>query len=343
MLALAATLLTLAAPPVHCDSGATMYVDGPLRVFGKAFHRHEGEQTEVGHTQYACLGRSGPVGIGEDVVTNGTYGAGMEKYVFAGRRYLAVASYDEGEGGGTQYLDVYDVRTRRHRAVNAMLDGAEVPIVRLSANGDLVVDADGAVTAYPFAGGDQVLAAKDASGLAIAGTTVYWTQPDGPRSAALPGAASEETDDVLEPSAFTRANPCDSRPGTTLLRTPKLRVVRSGGKTLACRVGDRRAVAVPGASDLHTAGGRWLYSAAGRRSFVLDMKARRRVTTAPRGVRSTLLGDGALAWIDETGRLQAQRPGAAPVVLESGGASALTSTGTTVYWTSGGAAHSSTA
>ncbi len=73
------------------------------------------------------------------------------------------------------------------------------------------------------------------------------------------------------------------------------------------------------------------------------MTGDRLVTTAPRGVRSTLLPSATLAWIDAAGQLQAKKPGAAPVTLESAGASALTSTDPTVYWTAGGVAHSSTA
>jgi hypothetical protein len=88
VLAVAALTLALAAP-VHCNSGATIFADGPLRVFGTGFNTHEGEQTEVGHKQYACLGGGRPVAVGEDVLTNGTYAAAPEKYVFAARRYLA--------------------------------------------------------------------------------------------------------------------------------------------------------------------------------------------------------------------------------------------------------------
>jgi hypothetical protein len=76
---------------------------------------------------------------------------------------------------------------------------------------------------------------------------------------------------------------------------------------------------------------------------VLDTKAGKVVTRAPKGVRTTVLPDGTLVWTDAPGQLQAQKPGAGPVTLESAGASALTSTDTTVYWTAGGVAHSSTA
>ena len=332
-------------PPVHCNSGATVFATGPLRVFGKGFNTHEGEQTEVGHKQYACLGGGRPVAVGEDVVTNGTYGAAPEKYVFAGGRYLAVASYDEGEGGATQYLDVRDLRTRRHRSVSAMLDGAEVPVIRLSANGDLVVDADGALTAYPFAGGQQVLADKDATEPAVAGTTVYWTQPDGPHSAVLAGNPSAEPDDVLEPVKFSRKNYCDSRAGKTILRTPRIRVVQKGKTTTACRVGSGRAVLFTDPTpDLHVAGDRWLSAGDGEQAKVYDLRALALVTIAPPAVSRALLPDGTLVWSTAAGELDVRAPRATQAtILQAAGASAVATTAKTVYWTSGGAAHSSTA
>jgi hypothetical protein len=344
VLALAALTLALAAP-VHCDSGATVFVDGPLRVFGKGYRFHDADETETGHKQYACLRGRGPVAVGQDSVTNGTYGAAVEKYVFAGGRYLAAASYDEGEGGATQYLDVRDLRTGRHRSVNAMLDGAEVPIIRLSANGDLAVDADGALTAYPFAGGKQVLADTGATGLAIAGTTVYWTQSDGPHSAVLAGNPSQEPDEVLEPVKFSRRNYCDSRAGRTVLRTPRIRVVRKGKATVACRVGSGRSVLFTEPTpDLHAAGDRWLSAGDGEQAKVYDLRSLQLVTIAPPAVSRALLPDGTLVWSTAAGELDVRAPGAAEATtLEAAGASAIATTGTTVYWMAGGVAHSWTA
>jgi hypothetical protein len=334
-------MLALPPPaPLHCNSAATMYVDGPLRVFGKGFRFHDADETEVGHKQYACLSGGRPVATGEDGLDNGTYGFGVEKYVFAGGRYLAATSYEEGEGGATQFLEVYDLRTGKHRSVNAtQLDGAKVPNIRLSANGDLVIAAGGAIVA-----GKQVLAEKDATGLAVAGTTVYWTQPDGPHSAVLPGPPSDAPDDVLAPVSFSRTNPCDSRSGTTIARTPHVRVARRTKTAFACRVGrDVTYLLARTVRDVHVSGDRWLYAADGGTAMVIDMRTLELVTKAPVGIRHVLLDDGTLAWTDAAGQLFAQRPGAAATTLESAGASALTSSGTTVYWTAGGAAHSSTA
>jgi hypothetical protein len=350
VLALAATMLALAAP-VHCDTGATMFVDGPLRVFGKGFHTHEAGYT-TGHDHYACLGRQGPIQVGTDVQGGGAFGAGTDMYVFAGGRYLAAATYNYGEGGGDQTLTVYDLRTKRViKSARGLWDEDEGPLVRLSANGDLLQqEVDGqsinAVVVYTRGRKARVLSTPgvDATAIAVAGTTVYWTEPDGPHATTLPGAASDEPDDVLAPVGFSRSNPCDTRAGTTLARTPHVRVARRHETSFACRVGSRRAVPLARAArDLHVAGDRWLYYAAGDQAFVVDMSRDRLVTAAPKGVRSTLLPNGALAWTDAAGQLQAQKPGAAPVTLESAGASALTSTGTTVYWTAGGVAHSSTA
>jgi hypothetical protein len=269
----------------------------------------------------------------------------VEKYVFAGERYLATASYEEGESGATQFLDVRDLRTRRHRSVDAVLDGAEVPTIRLSANGDLVVDADGALTAYPFAGGKHVLADQDATEPAVAGTTVYWTQPDGPHSAVLPGNPSAEPDDVLEPVKFSRKNYCDSRPGRTILRTPRIRVVRKGKTTTACRVGSGRAVFFTTPTpDLHIAGDRWLSGGDGEQAKVYDLRALVLVTIGPPAVSRALLPDGTLVWSTTAGELDVRAPRATQAtILEAAGASAVATTDKTVYWTSGGVAHSSTA
>ncbi len=343
MLAAAAVILSVAAP-VHCDAGATMYVDGPLRVFGTAFREHEGGNTVVGHNQYACVGGRRATPLGTDFESTGAFGGGIPKYVFAGGRYLAVASYDYGEGGEDQSLDVVDLRTRRRlKSVNGLWDDDAGPVIRLSANGDLVTGDDGLVTVHPLGGEDSVLS-NDGADLAVAGTTVYWTEPGGPRSATLPGRPSEEPDDVLAPVAFSHDNPCDSRPGTTLARTPHVRVVRRGRTTVACQVGSRRAVTLPrGVDDLHVAGDRWLVASAGDDATVIDTRKRRVVTKAFRGVRQALLANGTLVVNDGAGTLKAYAPGAAPTTLEAVGATALASTDTTVYWTAGGAPHSSTA
>jgi hypothetical protein len=351
MLALAATMLALAAP-VHCDTGATVFVDGPLRVFATGFREHEGGNVVVGHEHYACLGRRGPVPLGSDFESTGAFGGGVPAYVFAGDRYLAVASFDYGEGGEDQSLDVWDLRTRKRiKFARGLWDDDGLPLIRLSANGDLLqqeVDGQGinAVVVYTRGQKARVLSTPgvDATRIAVAGTTVYWTESGSPRSTTLGGPPSDEPDDMLAPVGFSRSNPCDTRAGTTLARTPHVRVARRHETSFACRVGGRHAVPLAGAArDLHVAGDRWLYYAAGDRAFVLDMRRDRLVTTAPKGVRSTLLTDGTLAWTDAAGQLQAQKPGAAPAVLESAGASALTSADTTVYWTAGGVAHSSTA
>jgi hypothetical protein len=352
VLAAAAIMLSLAAPPVHCNSGATIFVDGPLRVFGTGFRDHEGGNTVTGHEQFACLSGHHRVDTGSDLVSSGAFGGGVPEYVFSGGRFLAVASYDYGEGGETQYLTVFDLRTGRViKSAHGLWDDEQGPLIRLSANGDLLqqeVDEKGinAVVAYTRGLKPRVLSTPgvDATAIAVAGTTVYWTESGGPRSTTLPGPPSDEPDDMLAPVGFSRTNACDSRAGTTLARTPHVRVARRHETTFACRVGGRHAVPLAQAArDLHVAGDRWLYYAAGDSAFVLDMKRDRLVTTAPKRVHSTLLPDGTLAWTDAAGLLQAQKPGAAAVTLESAGASALTSAGTTVYWTAGGVAHSSTA
>jgi hypothetical protein len=56
------------------------------------------------------------------------------------------------------------------------------------------------------------------------------------------------------------------------------------------------------------------------------------------GAQPLLLDDGRVAWIDATGTLMAQRPGAPAVALATG-AGALAAAGKVVYWMSGGVPH----
>src|SRR4051794_11429529 len=104
--ALATAFIVLLAAPgaqarVRCTSGATMYLDGQLRIFAMPFHpvsEFEGR----GYDEYACLGGRGrPLHVALDV-GGGEGERDTYRYVFAGGRYLGVATVDIGENGGAR-------------------------------------------------------------------------------------------------------------------------------------------------------------------------------------------------------------------------------------------------
>src|SRR4051794_17188073 len=104
--ALATAFIVLLAAPgaqarVRCTSGATMYLDGQLRIFAMPFDpasQFEGR----GYDEYACLGGRGrPLHVALDV-GGGEGERDTYRYVFAGGRYLAVATVDIGENGGAR-------------------------------------------------------------------------------------------------------------------------------------------------------------------------------------------------------------------------------------------------
>ena len=337
LLAAAALALALTAPAagarVACTSGTTVLVDGRLRIFAIPFHDTIGDR---GYEEYACLGAHGrPLGVGSVSASPGTDATDTPAYVLAGGRYLAVASDEDGEGGLSSFYDVYDLRTR-HRVTftNALFDLESPPEVRLSAAGELVTDDIGEVEALAPGGSKRVLSTPgaQATGIALSGSTVYWTEGGVARSAALAPAPAGE-DHVLAPVSVTGKSVCASRPGTTVARSPHVRVTRS----FACRVGDRRRVVLPTSTGkvVRIAGDRWVYAG----GTVIDMRTRRTVTRSVSAIfaESTLLEDGTLAWIDDEG-LWAARPRTEPVLL-SAAATALASSHGVVYWTADGVAH----
>jgi hypothetical protein len=341
----------LAAPAhakVRCTSGGTIMADGPLRVFELPLQT----RLEVGWTDWACLGRHGkPVQVSRDVDA-GEGGVDTSEYAFAGGRYLAVASIDDGANGGDGSYAVWDLRTRRVvRSVGAAWDFDHFPDLRLSPHGDIVaVEEENLLEVIPLHGRRQTLS-HDAHDLALAGTTAYWTEGGVARSAALPGAASTAPDHHLARWYFKPESVCERTPGTSLLRTGLVRVARHGGRLFACRLRHRPVLALPShlvAATLHAAHDRWLsgVDTCSHAAFVFDLGSGRTVTELPSFKArwsTTLLNDGTLAWIDDAGTLFAQPPDTPDAVPLATGASALASSGKTVYWTEAGAAHSWTA
>jgi hypothetical protein len=86
-------------------------------------------------------------------------------------------------------------------------------------------------------------------------------------------------------------------------------------------------------------GDRWLLVFGEGTARVVDSRTGRTVTRAGSVSQATALRDGTLAWIDSDGKAIARRRGAEPVILATGGASALAAARRAVYWTEAGSAH----
>ena len=347
---LAAVALALAAaapsagarPRLRCASGTTLLVNGPLRIFEIPFR----DSDEHGHDQYACLaGRGRPLFVGQDGEGPGVGLARQLAYSFAGGRYLLSATYGEGEGGASGDYAVYDLRTRRRLLTTDLLaDPAVGAQYAFAADARLVLADDGVVQLLRPGSPSEPLspAGVTAAEIALAGTTLYWTEtpqsaPPVARSAQL-GGDPAPAGDRLEPVEIHRGGACTRRSGTTVLQSSRVRVLRRGARLVACRFGDALAVRLPADSkDLRVVADRWLLLRAGPRARVIDMRARRTVTVAAAPLESALLDNGTLAWIEAGGRLLAAAPGEAPDELAASGASGLASSRTTVYWTAGGA------
>jgi hypothetical protein len=342
--------LAVAAPASakpRCNSGGTIMADGPLRVF----EVRQDTRLEVGWTDWACLGRPAtPLPVSKDVDA-GEGGIDTSEYAFAGGRYLAVASINDGANGGDGSYAVWDLRSRRIvRQVDAAWDFHHFPDLRLSPNGDIAaIEEESRLEVIPRRG-KRLTLSSDEHDLALAGTTVYWTEAGAPRSATLPGPASTAPDHHLIRWYFKPESVCERKPGTSLLRTGLVRVARHSGRLFACRLRHKPVLPLPShlaPATLRAANDRWLFGVdtCSHAAVVFDLRSGRTVTELPFKARwaATLLDDGTLAWIGDAATLFAQAPDAPEATTLATGASALASTGTTVYWTAGGAAHSWTA
>jgi hypothetical protein len=220
----------------------------------------------------------------------------------------------------------------------------------VSPSGDMVAidDAD-QLGLFPRHGRRHTIA-RDAHALAVAGTTAYWTQDGAAQSTTLAGQASSARDERLLSVGFGRSTSCEQRPGRTVFHSGVLRVARRSGTLFACRLFHRPVLPLPShLGSFQVAHDRWLsgVDTCSHAAFVFDLGSGRTVTELPSFKArwsTTLLNDGTLAWIDDAGTLFAQAPDSAQATtLEAAGASALASSGRTVYWTAGGAPHSWTA
>jgi hypothetical protein len=360
---------TAAHARVRCGSGATIYQDARLRVFGIHFvDRADPEGPFRGYDEYACArGSRRPTGLGTTGFDAGVNSEDVPEIAFDGSRYLALVNTSDSEGGPDSFYETVDLKTRR--SVHFVSGGCCADVdnnvpgpIRAGPGGSLIRDED-AIRVY--AGGHgQTLSTPNAEAteLALVGTTVYWTEQDtGPavaRSATLPGAAPPRENYVLGPLEVSTKPDCAPRRSTTLLRTARFQVYTRHSRRRACRLGHRGSLALGPAGqartarDLRTAGGRWVLALdtyagpTGKHDIleVADMRRGKVVTTvdAPATAQATLLADGTVSWLEAGGRLLSQVPGAAgPTVLAEAAAAptALAGGRSTIYWTAGGAPH----
>ena len=144
---------------------------------------------------------------------------------------------------GSTFAHVYDVRA--HRTVTgdvAVGFSHDAFAFRLGPHGELL-DNDGGILRVIAPGGRAHRLSNTARDVAVAGTTVYWTDANAVRSAALPGPASGAADRVLDiGDGATEPSRCRSRRGTTVAHSFSVRVARDGTRWFACKDGRRGAV-----------------------------------------------------------------------------------------------------
>ena len=329
-------VLALCAPAqakVACGDATTAFVDGKLRIFGV----HYKTSFEEGFEEYACLGRRmKPLYVGGVGADEGVGFGETRVYAHAGR-FLASYDYSDGEGGPDSDVSVQDLRRRRTVSFLNLACCEGVPPLRLAANGTLAVLApgDGVVVKSPGRRA-RALSGEDARDLAMHGGTVYWTEGGVAHSSGLPGVGGDEAT-ALEPVRLRRrGGTCRAARGRTIVATASVRVYETGDGRFACRIGGRRRFALAGSSAPRIVGDRWLLVFGEGTARVVDSRTGRTVTRAASVSRATALRDGTLAWIDFDGKAIARSPGAEPVVLATGGASALAAARRAVYWTENG-------
>lgn len=341
---------------LRCDAGVTLFVEGKLRIFGVRYRTAD----EWGYEEYACVGTlSRPRYVGGVGASTGTGSGDTPMYAFGGGRYLATYSVSDGEGGPSASFEMYDLRTRRSVAYANAGCCESVPEFRVASNGALVTADEQVEVRKPRTKGFTTLSTPGipATDLALAGNTVYWTErPAGGapivRSASLEGVAAGPEARALEPvRPRAKGGACTAARGMTIVSSSSVRVYEPAkGGRLACLIGGRRRVRI-GSRAAPTpliVNDRWLLSigkGSPASAKVIDMKTGETVTTVdtPGVLQASLLTDGTLAWIEDGGRLLAQRPnGDAPVELAPASAApgALATSRRTVYWTSAGAPQS---
>jgi hypothetical protein len=328
---------------VTCRSGATLAAFPGLRIVAVPF-RDRGGDGNFGYQEYACTGpRARPLHVGLSSGAGGAYEEDTLRYDLVGGRYLAAGDSEEDEGGGSVTVTVWDLRTRRPIVNTAPIDGGSGgdPLVRLSAGGTAIDTGSSNLLIVAPRHKPRRLTTGGADDVAVTGSTLYWTEAGTVHTMTLAGPASDAPDSFVDlPVGGLYSGRCRARIGTDVARDGWLRVARGPSGWFACRMLSRRALSLP--SDLEPgsvriAAHRWVYFAAGGSGHVVDMQRRTTVGAVPiaPGETPLLLDDGRVAWIDPTGTLMAQRPGAAPVPLATG-AGGLAAAGKVLYWTAGG-------
>lgn len=324
-----------------------MFVDGSLRMFLTS----RITRTESSADHYACLGRRGkPLAVGSYYSDAGTGYSDVPAYVFARGRYLARYDYSDGEGGPSADWTVIDLRdrTKSYRAnVLCCEDIGDFPEFLVAGDGSLLTIEESEVfLKRPSASTRISDRSARAEALAIRGATVYWTESSKTsdataKSLTLDGVTGSDEPRLLTPTSLRRgSSPCASVKGRTVAASRMVRVYETSDARFACRYSKR--LRRGGAGDTEdpaprVVGDRWVLMTSLDRTLVLDSVTRRRVTVVETPMtEATLLANGTLAWIDDTGRVLAQKPADdAPNQLGTGGWS-LASGMTTVYWTAGG-------
>jgi hypothetical protein len=322
------------AATVRCGDGTTAFRDGRLRIFGIHFRT----SFERGFVEYACLGRRmKPLLVGGVGADEGVGSGETPAYAHAGR-YLAAYEQSDGEGGPDANVTVVDLVRRRTVSYENLACCEWTPAIRLARDGTVAVLSPGeGLFVKPRGGRPRTLAPEGtARDLAMHGGTVYWSEGGVARSSGLAGAGGGEAT-ALEPVRLRRrGGRCAAARGRTIVATGSVRVYETGDGRFACRVGGRRGFALAGSSAPRIVGDRWLLVFGEGSARVVDSRTGRAVTRAGSVSQATALPDGTLAWIDTDGKAIARSRGAEPVVLATGGASALAAARRTVYWTENG-------
>jgi hypothetical protein len=107
---------------------------------------------------------------------------------------------------------------------------------------------------------------------------------------------------------------------------------------VGCRIGGPTRFPAGAAGDPlpRIVAGRWLLLSRPGTARVVDARSGHVVARAAGVQEATLLRDGTLAWIEDTGRVLARPPGGEAAVLSPGEASALAAARRAVYWTEAG-------
>jgi hypothetical protein len=314
---------------LRCGSGTTAFVEGKLRIFGV----HYESADEWGADEYACLGGvRRPLGVGGEYANGGTGSADTPAYAYDGRRYLAAYDTDEGEGGPSAHLRVFDLMSRRSFAFTNVACCENVPAFRVAHDGSLVANTPGEGLFVKRPGRrERTLSLQAPVDLAMRGETVYWTSHGVARSTVLDGAGRGGELLMLEPVRMDRRVGCAGR---VVAAAGSVRVLERGSKRVGCRIRGPHRFPAGAAGDPRPriVGGRWLLLRGDGAARVVDTRTGEVVSRAGDATQATMLRDGTFAWIDSAGAVHADGHRLSP-----GPATSLAAARRAVYWTEAGA------